>query len=245
MIIQGDCLTEIKKLPDESVNCCITSPPYNKGYYDKHKPHKTDAWRQRNIHYGGFKDNLNPQDYIKQQSEVLQQMVRLLKPDGSIFYNTKPVIANHKLVYPTFVFDFNVRQQIIWDRGSSPQLAPIRFFPTTEYIFWITKTNIQPKFYRRGKHDKEVWRINAKPMKDHPAPFPEELVANCIVTTTDENDTILDPFCGSGTTGVVAKKLNREFIGIELNPEYIKLAEQRINNAQGSLFNTTKPVEEI
>ena len=231
-IIQGDSLSVLKTLPAESINCCVTSPPYNKGYYDKHKPHKSDVWQQRNIAYGDFKDNLKPEEYIIQQTNILKELSRIIKIDGSIFYNTKPVIANHKLIYPTFVFDFNVRQQIIWDRGSTPQLAPIRWFPTTEYIFWITKTNKQPKFYRKGNHTKEVWRINPKPMKEHPAPFPEELVHQCIISTTDENDTVLDPYCGSGTAGVVSQKLNRNFIGIELNPEYIEIAKNRLDKGK-------------
>lgn len=223
-------------IPDNSVDLVVTSPPYNKGFYDKHTPHPTDVWQQRNISYGDFRDNLEPQIYIKQQRDVLTELIRIIKPTGSIFYNTKSVIANHKLVYPTFVFDFNVRQQIIWDRGSTPQLAPIRFFPTTEYIFWITKLNVQPKYYRKGKFDKEVWRINPKPMKEHPAPFPEELVFQCIISTTDENDLVLDPYSGSGTTGKVCKELKRNFIGIELNPEYLKTAQKRINQTMENLL---------
>lgn len=233
MIIQGDCLEKLKELPSESVDCVVTSPPYNKGWYGKHTPSVHDVWKQRNIEYGDFKDNLEPSEYVKQQTKLLEELVRIIKPAGSIFYNTKPVIANHRLVYPTFVFDFNVRQQIVWDRGSTPQLAPIRWYPTTEYIFWITKGRVQPKFYRTGKHRGEVWRINPKPMKEHPAPFPSELVEQCLISTTDGGDTVLDPFMGSGTTGVVAEQLGRKFIGIELNPEYIDVAEKRLAKHNG------------
>jgi len=69
-------------------------------------------------------------------------------------------------------------------------------------------------------------------MKEHPAPFPEELVHQCIISTTDENDTVLDPYCGSGTSGVVSQKLNRNFIGIELNPEYIEIAKKRLDEGK-------------
>lgn len=227
--IQGDCLEVLKTIPSEYVDCVITSPPYNKGYYDKHKRHSTDTWRIRNVCYGDFKDNLEPSEYIKQQVAVLSELVRIIKPEGSIFYCTKPVIANHRLVYPDFVFDFNVRQQIIWDRGASPQLAPIRWLPTTEHIFWITKSNVQPKFYRKGKFNAEVWRIVPKPMKEHPAPFPEELAYQCMIATTDEGDIVLDPYMGSGTTALVAIKNNRNYIGIELNPEYIEVAQTRLS----------------
>jgi len=238
----GDCLEILPFLnttlifAKKQVDLVVTSPPYNKGYYDKHKPHPTDAWKQRNISYGDFKDNLLPEEYIKQQIKVISELVLLIKESGSIFYNTKSVIANHKLVYPTFVFDFNVRQQIIWDRNSTPQLAPIRFFPTTEYIFWITKGQVQPKFYRRGKFDKEVWRINPKPMKEHSAPFPLELVNQCILSTTDKNDLVLDPFLGSGTTLVACKELGRKGIGIEINKEYCNIAIKRLKNTVKDMF---------
>jgi site-specific DNA-methyltransferase (adenine-specific) len=237
-IIQGDCLVELKKLPDNSVDCIVTSPPYNKGFYDKHKPHPKDVWKQRNIKYGSFADNLEPQLYIEQQKSVLKELVRIVKLSGSIFYNHKTVIANHKAIFPTYVYDFNVRQLIIWDRGSTPQIAPIRFLPTTEYVFWITKTNCQPKFKRENLYfNNEVWRITPTPMKDHPAPFPEKLVRNCLLATTDKNDIVLDCYMGSGTTGKVAKELKRNYIGIELNPDYIKIAKARIENVNNTLFN--------
>ena len=232
-LINGDCLMEMKKIPDCSVDLVVTSPPYNKGFYDKHTPSKTDVWKQRNISYGAYKDNRMPEDYIKWQTDCIKEMVRIIKPNGSIFYNIKPVIANHRLVFPTYVFDFNIRQQIIWNRKSTPQLAPIRFFPTTEIIYWITKTNIQPKFQRKGLlFDKEVWELSPKPMKEHPAPFPIELPTNCIIATTNENDIVLDPFMGSGTTGVACKNLNRNFIGIEIDKGYFEIAKQRIENTK-------------
>ena len=111
-IIQGDCLEIMKDMPDESIDCIITSPPYNKHSANR-KCSDTDTWKRANIDYGDFKDNLEPKEYIKQQTQVLKEATKIIKSDGSIFYNTKAVIANHRLIYPTFVFEFNVRQQII------------------------------------------------------------------------------------------------------------------------------------
>jgi modification methylase len=227
-IIQGDCLEVLKTLESESVNCVMTSPPYNKGFYNKgKKPWRGDTWKQRRIEYGNFKDDLLPEEYDKQQTQILEELVRIIKPDGSIFYNHKQQFHNHKVIFPTFVFNFNIRQIIIWERGSSPQLSPIRWIPNTEYIFWITKSNIQPKFHRFGEKF-DVWHITPKPMKEHPAPFPEELVANCILSTCDRGDIVFDPYMGSGTTALVAKKNGINYLGIELNPEYIKIAEKRL-----------------
>jgi modification methylase len=236
-IICGDWNEHLSNIPDSSIDLIITSPPYNKGYYDKHKPHKSDVWRQRNVIYGDFKDNLKPEIYIKQQKELLFELCRIIKPKGSIFYNHKVVIANHKAIFPEYVFRFNVRQIIIWNRKSTPQLAPIRFLPTTEYIFWITKTNTQPKFQRQNLYyTKEVWDLPVKPNSNHPAPFPIELPKNCILATTDKNDIVLDPYMGIGTTAVACKELGRKYIGIEISPEYCELSRRRVNATPESLF---------
>ncbi len=227
-IYQGDALKVLKTFPDESINCVVTSPPYNKGSVDR-KIGKTDSWKQANISYGGFDDNLPEEEYQDWQIGVIEECLRVLKKDGSIFYNHKPRISKHRIIFPhEWLMSFNIRQMIIWDRKNTPTLEPIRFMPTVEYIFWITKEAKTPKFNREAFKYGEVWRISPRIDKEHPATFPEELPAKCITATTDKDDTVLDPFLGSGTTAVVAKKLGRNYIGIELNPEYIKIAEKRL-----------------
>jgi len=226
------CEEGLKLLADESVDLVVTSPPYNKGLYDKHTPHYTDVWKQRNIKYEDFSDNLPRNIYVRQQIDMLKECIRILKPQGSIFYNHKSIINNHKIIFPDYVFQFNIRQIIIWDRGSTPQLSPIRFLPTTEYLFWITKANTQPKFQRIGKYDKEVWPITPKPYGGHPAPFPYELAEQCIISTTDKNDIVCDPYSGSGTTCLVAKEKGRQFIGFENNKNYYKISVDRLNGVE-------------
>ena len=174
-----------------------------------------------------------PDEYEAQQTAVIAELVRVLKPKGSVFYNHKALVYRHRLIYPTWVFRFNLRQQVIWDRGNTPQIEPIRWLPTTEYLFWITKTATQPKFNGwLGGQKTEVWRIPPRPFKDHPAPFPEELAFNCIIATTDSCDIVLDPYMGSGTTAVVAQKLGRHYLGIELNASYIRIAERRLKQIE-------------
>ena len=227
-IYQGDTLEVLKSWPSDFVDCVVTSPPYNKGSFGKRSASKHDVWKQRNIVYGDFEDDLPWDRYVEQQTNVLSELVRVIKPGGSIFYNHKGQPNDHKLYFPEWVFGFNLRQIIIWDRGSTPVLYPIRWLPTTEYIFWITKTNTQPKFRRVGGQKTEVWRIPPKPMLEHPAPFPEELVGNCLLNTTDKGDLVLDCYMGSGTTALVARNLARNYLGIELSGEYIKIAEERL-----------------
>ena len=223
-----DCLEGLKQLPDESVDLVVTSPPYNKHSANR-KTNNSDSWTKANIDYGVYKDDMPENEYQEWQKNILRECLRVLKPDGSIFYNHKPRVVEHKVIFPhEWLMEFDIRQMIIWNRGSTPQIEPIRFFPTVEYIFWITKTK-HPKFYRKDAMFKKViWDFPPKPFKEHPAPFPIELPLNCIKATTDEGDIVLDPFMGSGTTAVACKQLNRNFIGFELNPEYVKLAEERL-----------------
>lgn len=235
-IYNEDCLETMKRMPDNFVDCVITSPPYNK-HSAKRKCSPSDTWNKANIDYGNFKDDLPEEEYQEQQKQIIRELVRIIKPSGSIFYNHKARIKNHRAILPTeWLGEFNIRQVLIWDRGSSMQLEPIRWFPTTEYIYWITKKQIQPKFYKRSKHQMEVIRIPPKPMKDHPAPFPEELVGTLMINTTDEGDLIYDPMIGSGTTGKMAVMLKRNYIGSEISAEYTKLAEDRIKNISNTLF---------
>lgn len=235
-LINGDCFIEMKKIPDKSIDLVVTSPPYNKHSANR-KCGKTDSWQRANIDYGDFKDDLPELEYQEQQKKVLRECIRVLKPDGSIFYNHKPRIVNHRTIFPhEWLGEFIIRQMIVWDRKNTPVLEPIRFMPLCEYIFWITKEQKTPKFNPKAFIYKEIWSISPQHQNEHPAPFPEELSDRCIFATTSENDLVLDPYCGSGTVGVSAKKKNRNFIGIELNPKYIEIAQKRIAQATQELF---------
>ncbi len=217
-IIQGDSLEILKTLPSNSVDCVVTSPPYNKG-----NKGEGNNWKNSGIHYGTFDDDLFESEYQEQQRLIIKELVRIIKPSGSIFYNHKPRQQNHKVILPTeWMTEFDIRQVLIWDRNSTPDINPICFYKTTEWIVWITKGI--PKFNSEYARFKEVWRFNPDMNNEHPAPFPEELPERCILATTSEGDIVLDPYMGSGTTGLVAERNKRRWIGIEMNPEYIEKA---------------------
>jgi len=221
-ILQGDCLEVLKTLPEESVDCVVTSPPYNKG----NKP-SGQNWVNSNIDYGLYKDDRDELEYQEWQKRIIRECLRVIKPSGSIFYNHKPRQTNHTMILPTdWLSEFDIRQVIIWDRGSTPDINPICFYKTTEWIIWIKKDI--PKFNKKMAIHKEVWSFGPDMNNEHPAPFPITLPMICIQATTDEGDTVLDPFMGSGTTVLAAQNLKRNYIGIELNPEYIKMAEKRL-----------------
>jgi modification methylase len=172
-------------------------------------------------------------DYQEQQIKLLNMLREKLTPDGSIFYNHKIRVAKHKASHPIeWIIKSNCvfRQQIVWDRSNSPAVAPIRYLPTTELIFWLTKNAVQPNFNRSSELDfkGEVWRFMAENNPNHPAPFPIALPIN-ILKNIQGDITVLDPYMGSGTTGVACKNLNKNFIGIEKDEAYFEIARKRIN----------------
>lgn len=228
IIYNDDSLTRLNMIDSNSIDLVITSPPYNKNYWLRNRNQKG----KRIIEYDCINDALNPNDYISQQKEILTELVRIIKPTGSIFYNHIDIFHKHNTIHPSYVYEFNVKQIIIWDRGNTPKLDKSYFLPTTEYIFWIKKDwNAKPYFDKSLAFEKKnIWRINKAKGNKHPAPMPEQLVNNIILSCSKENDVVLDCYLGSGTTAVCASKLNRKYIGIELSKEYITMFEERLQN---------------
>jgi modification methylase len=228
-IYQMDCLEGLKQLDDNYVDLIVTSPPYNKQSRQQNN-YKSNSWCNGRIKYDVYDDNIPQEEYEEWQKLVLRECIRVLKPEGSIFYNHKQKIVQHKSFFPhKWLDEFNIRQMIVWNRKNSPILDPLRFLPTTEYIFWITKQRDTPFFNPKAFNLSEVWTIVPKNNTEHPAPFPEELVKNCIFACGEKGKLLLDPFSGSGTALVVAKQNGMNFIGFELSENYCKMAEKRLS----------------
>ncbi len=133
---------------------------------------------------------------------------------------------------------------IVWYKpNATPLFSRNRLAPSTEVIWLASKSK---KYYfnydlakrmNNGKQMRNLWTINAKRhITAHPTEKPEELLRRIILLGTKEKETVLDPFMGSGTTGVIAKRYNRNFIGIEINPEYYNWAKERIKKVEINLF---------
>jgi len=221
----GDCLEVMKTIPDESIDLIITSPPYNIG--NMHSNH---------LQFGTYSGNNMKEDkYQKWQIDVLNECFRVLKDNGSMFYNHKVRIKNGKAIHPlewALKSKFILKQEITWDMGKSANCDKIRFFPFSERIYWLVKDN-KTKIYNQLNLS-DVWRVVPKhKRKDigHIAIMPTEIVTNILSSIPDiENKVVLDPFMGSGTTGVACKNLNINFIGIELDENYFNIAKERISS---------------
>lgn len=232
-IKQGDCLELIKELPNDSIDLIVTSPPYNKGYWSSNRNPNNFSFfktKSRKITYEDFDDDLLPNEYEEQQRNLLKECIRVIKPTGSIFYNHIDILHEHQTIHPKWVYDFPLKQTIIWNRKNTPKLDKSYFFPVTEYIFWIQKDTKSRVKFNRGNaiFNKNIWDISPDRNNDFPAPFPIDLVKNCILATTDINDIVLDPYMGSGTTAVASKLTGRHYIGFELSEKHIKMSKERL-----------------
>ncbi len=222
-------------LPDASVHLMVTSPPYN---------------AQKD-----YDEDLSLEDYLDLLFRVWQETYRVLVPGGRACINVanlgrKPYIPLHSYIIDQMLeIGFLMRGEIIWDKAASasPSTAWGSWLSASnpvlrdvhEYILIFSKESFsRPKGERVSTIEKEdflawtksVWQFKAVQARTigHPAPFPIELPHRCIQLYTFQDDVVLDPFAGSGTTCVAAKQDGRHFVGYDLVPEYCRLAEKRL-----------------
>ncbi len=227
---------QMHQIPDNSVHLMITSPPYNVGKdYDK---------------------DLSQQEYKQLLMQVFQETYRVLEEGGRACINIanigrKPYIPLHALIVSIMSeIGFFMRGEIIWDKGASAGTScawgswksatnPV-LRDTHEYILIYSKKNFARRSHQKStitkdeflEYTKSIWRFPAESAKrvSHPAPFPLELPKRLISLYSFEQDIVLDPFMGSGTTCLAAKELDRTYLGYDVDPVYIEIASQRLQS---------------
>ena len=228
-IINADCMEVLKKLPSNSIDLVVTSPPYNlkNSTGNGMKDGRGGKWANAALidGYENYDDCMPNDEYARWQHEVLLELVRVIKDDGAIFYNHKwRVQAGLMQDRRDIVYDVPLRQIIIWKRKGGINFNAGYFLPTYEVIYLIAKKDFKLAPHANSYGD--VWEIMQEQRNDHPAPFPVELIDRIISSTNGQ--IVLDPFMGSGTTAVVAAGLGRDFIGIEKSAKYCKAALERL-----------------
>ena len=309
-ILQGDCIESLKKLENQSINTCITSPPYwgLRNYNDEEKQL-------------GMEDT--PEEFTENLVKVFREVKRVLRDDGTVWLNlgdsyssggrttttnqslrgdkdygvTRPKPSEGikpkdligipwRVAFALQQDGWYLRQDIIWHKPNPmPESVKDRCTKAHEYIFLLSK-NVKyyfdneaikedakypqgpnsPQSIKKGKGEfgmdtrgglskigalakknkRSVWTITTKPFKGaHFATFPKDLIEPCVLAGCPEGGTVLDPFGGSGTTGIVAAQHNRNAVLLELNEEYIDLAKDRINKELGMMVNLKCEKEKI
>ncbi|PAF42925.1 site-specific DNA-methyltransferase [Helicobacter sp. 11S03491-1] len=240
MILEGDCLELFKEIPEKTVDCVFADPPFNlKKKYNSHK------------------DKLTESEYLYWCKRWIQECVRVLKDDGFIFLHNIPKWLTY---YATFLNEIAVfRHWISWDAMSAPMgktLQPahygILFYSKTSDKSRFKELRSPHKRDRKGVLVKDyggkksilhpfgplcsdvwsdIYRIrHTKYRDDHPCQLPIHLLERIILMSTEEADLILDPFMGTGTTAIAAKRLGRKFLGFEKDTSYCNIARKKIDS---------------
>lgn len=228
-IICGDAIEIMKKIPEGAVDLVVTSPPYNlkNSTGNGMKDGRGGKWANAALQngYSHHNDCMPHDEYVKWQRECLKEMMRVTAENGAIFYNHKWRVQDGLLQdRQDIVGGFPVRQIIIWRRKGGLNFNTGYFLPTYEVIYLIAK----PKFKLAPKANAlgDVWEFTQEMNNKHPAAFPVSLIDRVISSTSAK--LVLDPFMGSGTTAISAINFDREYIGIDISPEYCQMAEERI-----------------
>jgi len=229
-IILGDCINVIQSLDADSVDLIVTDPPYN-----------------LSKDYGNNGDNLNYNEYIDFSRKWLSEAKRVLKPSGTIylFMGVRYISYIYMILEQELGFHFNswitwaYTQGIGKTKGFSPRHDDILMFTkNNSFKFNLDSVRVPQKYYRsinnmRGANPGNVWEFShvhycQSNRQNHPTQKPEALFERMILASSDDNDIILDPFCGSGTSLRVCQQINRRGIGIEINEDYVNMTRERL-----------------
>jgi len=246
-VIQGDCLKIMRKIPANSVDVTFADPPFNlkkkyNSYYDRHEV----------------------EEYLSWCKEWLTEMVRITKPTGSIFVHNIPKWLIYFGSYLNEIAIF--RHWIAWDAMGSPlgkTLLPnhygiLYYVKSEEFKFYDIRMlhkrcrnchyilqdygGKKKQMHQFGPLVSDVWtdihRIRHKKRRDeHPCQLPIHLLERLLLMSTDEEDIVLDPFIGTGTTAIAAKKLGRKFIGIDIDTNYVEITNKKLEEAEPTVIN--------
>ena len=231
-IYHGDCREVLPTLAP--VDVVITSPPYNMGNHpSSNMGHSGSKWVSASVQdgYGECSDDLPLEQYEEQQRGVLRAMWDALSDSGVIFYNHKPRPRARELWTPLRLNpSLPLRQIVIWERAGGLNFSRCHYVPTHEWVMVFARPSWELKS-RGASGVGDVWRIPQESNTKHPAPFPLALPLRILDTVN--RGTVLDPYCGSGTTLRAAKDCGFPAIGIEINEAYCEIAAKRLS--QGAL----------
>jgi site-specific DNA-methyltransferase (adenine-specific) len=254
-LITADALLALKIIPDSSVDFIFADPPYflsNDGFTVR-------SGKAVSVNKGSWDKSHGFDMEINFHENWISECLRILKPNGTIAISG----TYHSIYKCGFILQklgARIINEIIWFKpNGAPALAGRNFTASHESIIWASKgkkakhrfnyeisknwTVLNDKLYSKGKQMRSVWSIPTSPRSEkihgsHPTQKPLELLKRLISICTQKGEIVLDPFCGSGTTGVACSLLDRRFIGIDKDIKYIQLSKVRIQSAKNDYLES-------
>lgn len=247
-LLKGDCIEILNQARENSVDMIFADPPYflSNGGITCH------AGKMVSVNKGKWDKSRGVAQNHEFNLEWLRACQHALNPNGTIWVSGTTHII-YSIGFAMQELGFKILNDIIWYKRNAPPNLSCRYFThSTEIVLWAAKSERSKHYFNyplmkktnNGKQMRNVWEISSpsateKKFGKHPTQKPVELLKRIILASTKEGDLILDPFCGSSTTGVAACLLNRRYVGIDLEKEYLELSKKRLDEAvkKPSLFS--------
>ncbi|WP_313232601.1 DNA-methyltransferase [Tissierella praeacuta] len=238
MLFKDDCLEVLKTIPKDSVDLIVTDPPYNLGNFMRDRDTNLKQLRSNFFGAAGW-DDLEYDEWMKSMDRFFELANNALKKGGSmiIFMSLIKVESIIKLAQR---YKFYYKTTGIWHKlNPMPRNMNLHFINSVEgWIYFVNETKTGT-YNNNGKAIHDFIETSLTPGSEkrfgtHPTQKPEKVIEHFIEILSNEGETVLDPFMGSGTTGVVSKRLNRNFIGVELEEDYFDIALKRIGEEKSS-----------
>lgn len=264
-IICGDSEILLKSLPEDSINLIITSPPYfgcriygNETFGREENPldyinhivqitkelkrvlHKQGSFYLNigDVYFGTKGFSRNKGRYARKTDKHYKEH-KIVKPDGKYLQYKQLLMIPERIAMGMQEQGWLLRNKIIWEKPNPvPSYSPDRRYPVYEHIFHFVKSKkyfFDLEIAKKLNAHRDIYRNGIQPFGEHQASYPISLIKPLILTTSKENDIVLDPFMGSGTTAVAAMECKRHFIGFEINKEFCKIANKSVKETRLSL----------
>jgi site-specific DNA-methyltransferase (adenine-specific) len=233
-LYNGDCATYLEQIESDTVDLILTDPPYNLGMFMKNRDTNLHKMRDNFFGAAGW-DDLVYEEWLMSMDNFFKESARISKKGASMIMFMS-LIKLETLIQIAEKHGFYYKTTGIWHKTNPmPRNMNLHFVNSTEAWLYFTYKTRTGTFNNEGKlyHDfieTSLVTKNEKAFGKHPTQKPVKLISHFIKLLSNKGDLIVDPFMGSGTTGVVSKSLGRDFIGIELEKEYFNIATQRIED---------------
>lgn len=233
-LFNDDCLKVMQGLPDNSVDLLLTDPPYNIGRFMKSRQTNLNQMRS-NFFVGAGWDNDDYNEWIKNMALFFNEANRVIRNGGTLL-TFMSVLKIESVVEVAQAANFYYKTTGVWHKTNPmPRNMNLHFINSNEsWIYFVNeaKTGI---FNNNGKLELDFIQTSVTPKSEknfgkHPTQKPIALMEHFIRLLSNKGDMVLDPFMGSGSTGVAAIKLDRKFIGMEVSPDYFEISNKRIRN---------------